>query len=177
MPLGKAFLKCQTFGGTIPLPETNFEVRLMIEAMKKHMKNTSENSMMMLLPLKKDLHNISTVYQYTGAWQYHLDKVEPPWLEWAPGQPNGGVVESCVGVDATGDTPAVYDIECDKLAHSLCKVEKITVFRVRGMCDMLEQIFDTKYFVNFENTGKGNNQQAMVWEGFTQSSIEYDQRF
>ena len=174
--LQEAILNCQTLGGTIPLPNNRHDAKLQIEIIKKSMRNPAESTMM-LLPLKKDLTNLSSVYQYTGVWQHHLDKIEPVWLEWAPGQPNGDTFESCVGVGvgAGDDTPAVYDVECSQPWDSLCRVSKVTLFRVRGLCEALEDIVDHKYFVNFEKN-KDGNEEEIVWEGYTQSRIEYDQR-
>ena len=169
-----AYLNCQTIGGAIPLPENKSRAAMQVELVRKNMENPFEWSMMWI-PLKKDYNDISKLYYYTGAWKYYLDKLAPDWLEWQPGQPNGEIVESCVGITTSDDTPLYYDTECSYSFQHLCRVKKVTLFQILGLCENLEKTIDAKYFVNFEEN-INNVYKDMVWTGYSKSKIEFDKR-
>ena len=125
----ESMLNCQALGGILPFPESQSEAKMQVDLVKNNMENPSEWNVMWV-PLKKDFNDISQVYHYTGAWKYYLDKIEPDLLEWAPGQPNGELLESCVGIFTSDDTPAFYDLECSYIGDSLCRFKTVTLFQI-----------------------------------------------
>ena len=169
-----ANLNCQKIGGIIPLPVNKSQALLLVDLARKNIMNAQEWGMMWI-PLLKDSTDSSKLYYYTGSWKYNLDRLEPDWLDWHLGQPNGENVESCVGMDVSKNAPSYYDIECSQSLHHICRVRKITLFKIRGLCKNLERTIDTNYFVNFEEN-INNVYKDLVWTGYSKSKIVLDKR-
>ncbi len=150
----EAHADCQGLGGSMPLPRNSTELERLHQAAWRE-NNHAVCKEGFWLPVVQSSKNFS-------KWIFDDKReVEPTYLPWLKGQPNGGRIQNCT--KTTTDRNFYFqDVECDYILCTICRLSTKSFLRLRGMCKY-QNLIDGDYTLRVDMLKNENYE----FQGFT----------
>ncbi|XP_042220632.1 uncharacterized protein LOC121865361 [Homarus americanus] len=151
---------CQAFGGELTTPKDAQQQEVVYKMAQETIKIcSSEGGPLMWLGIT-DQHS-------EGNWHYLRSNTDVSYVNWAPGQPNGGTSENCAVMKGETFEGQWTDQSCRKSFKvcTMCSIRIPVFLRFRGICD--STLYDDRFVL------AGTLNEKPYFRGYYRSHIYY----